>query len=122
MNVVLVVDDRPDVAALASEMVESLGYRVRTAHTGLDALRIIQEDTTVSLLFSDVVMPGMNGVQLARAAKKRRPDLGVILTSGFTESTIEKSDADGTPFDFIAKPYRMAALAQKISLAIGEPA
>lgn len=122
MTVVLVVDDRADVAALASEMIESLGYRVRTAHSGTDALRIIQEDGSVSLLFSDVVMPGMNGVQLARAAKKHRPDLGIMLTSGFTESTIEKSDADGTPFEFIPKPYKMAMLAQQITRLIGEPA
>lgn len=122
MTVVLVVDDRADVAALASEMIESLGYRVRTAHSGHDALRILQEDGTVRLLFSDVVMPGMNGVQLARAAKKHRPDLGIMLTSGFTESTIEKSDADGTPFEFIPKPYKMAMLAQQITRLIGEPA
>lgn len=122
MSAVLVVDDRADIAALAAEMVESLGYRVRTAHSGHEALKIIQEDREVRLLFSDVMMPGMNGVQLARAAKKHRPDLGVILTSGLTESTIEKSDADGTPFDFISKPYKMTALARQITQAIGEPA
>ena len=122
MSVVLVVDDRADIAALAAEMVESLGYRVRTAHSGHEALKIIQEDTTVGLLFSDVMMPGMNGVQLARAAKKRRPEIGVILTSGLIESTIEPTDFDGTPFEFIPKPYRMTALAQQISRAIGEPA
>ncbi len=118
---VLVVDDRADVAALAADMVQTLGYPVLTAHSGQEALRVIDAHPDVRLLFSDVVMPGMNGVQLARTAKTKRPHLQVLLTSGFTESTIEKIDADGTPFEFVPKPYRLKTLSEQFKRLLGQP-
>src|SRR5690606_22504740 len=60
----LIVDDEPDVLAMAVELFQTLGYEVLSANNGKDALNILERDPEIDLLFSDVVMPGMNGVEL----------------------------------------------------------
>jgi CheY-like chemotaxis protein len=78
----LIVDDDENVLAIASDLIQRLGYNALIASNGVDALEILRRNQDVSVLFSDIGMPGMNGEELARAAVAVRPGLRVILTSG----------------------------------------
>ena len=116
----LVVEDDEEVLAAALEGLQTLGYRVVPATNADQALAILRSDAPVDLLFSDIVMPGgMNGVQLAVEARRLRPAIKVLLTSGYADTMLDK--ADGLPEDLpvIGKPYRHAELASKLRLVIG---
>jgi CheY-like chemotaxis protein len=106
---VLVVDDNPGVRAMAVDMFEALGFTVLDSYNGDHALRLLAERPDIRLLFADVRMPGMNGVELAERAHQLRPDIKIVLTSGYV---------DGAPVDdfpFLPKPYRVADLAALFS-------
>ena|ERR1700730_8045128 len=79
---ILIVDDDENVLAIANHLIQRLGYNALIASNGVDALEILRRNQDVSVLFSDIGMPGMNGEELARAAVAVRPGLRVILTSG----------------------------------------
>lgn len=114
---ILVVDDEDDLVSAAVSFLGSLGYRTVTAGGGRQALEALQRDTSIDLLFSDVVMPGgMDGYQLAIEAMKLRPDLRVLLTSGFTPKREELANgtrrlASDLSKSLLHKPYNMAELA-----------
>ena len=111
---VLVVDDDPDVLNVAVSMLESLGHRVTTAIDGASALRWISEGGPFDVLLTDIVLPGgMNGVQLAIAALERRPELRVLLMSGYAEQALEQKDF---PALLLHKPFRRRELAEKLRL------
>src|SRR6185437_10544849 len=80
---VLLVEDDELVRATTREALEEAGCRVVDARDGAEALQILRADQAIDLLFSDVVMPKINGVELARSATQLRPDLKVLLTSGY---------------------------------------
>jgi PAS domain S-box-containing protein len=109
---ILMVDDDAPILDVVSEALVDAGYAVITASSGDEALERIQNDAGIDILFSDVVMPGMSGVDLAKRATALRPDLKIVLASGHAESWIE-----GMPqsVDFIAKPYRLGEVLQSIS-------
>jgi PAS domain S-box-containing protein len=110
---ILVVDDDADVREMTVDMLSELGYRILVATNGPEALAILRRDNAVDLLFSDVVMPeGMSGVELARTARRLRPDIKILLSSGHPGDT--RSQPTRPEFPFIAKPYRPSTLAQKI--------
>ena len=117
---VLVVEDREDVAVLARDILEEYGYRVTVANNAADALNAIDTDPNFDLLFTDLIMPGgMNGVLLARKACQRLPRLKVLLTTGYADSSIERTDARGSEFEVIHKPYGRAELARKVKIVLG---
>ena len=107
-------------------MLESLGYHVLYASNGPEALEILQEGEEVDLLFSDIVMPrGMTGVELAREAHRRRPDMKILLTSGFAggRSGREPSTTPQTgEFPFLPKPYTVSDLARRLRETFRVPA
>jgi CheY-like chemotaxis protein len=117
---VLVVEDDEHVRTATCAALEEIGCRVLAAGDAREALAILELDDAIDLLFSDVVMPnGPNGVQLARAARSGRPDLKVLLTSGYA-AVVEQHEGE---FDVLAKPYRRAELATRIRSALaGGPA
>lgn len=118
---ILIVEDRPDVAELARVLLEDYGYATEVAYNGRDALTQLEQHN-FDLLFTDLIMPGgMNGVLLAREARRRRPRIRVLLTIGYAESSIERTDAGGTEFDVIAKPYLPSDLARKIRQVLDGP-
>src|SRR6267154_1058616 len=84
---VLVVDDEQDVLILLKLILETHGYRALLARGAEAALRLLRQDElTVDLLLTDVVMPGMNGTDLAQAGRELRPSLPILFMSGFVDS------------------------------------
>ncbi len=116
---ILLVEDDPLVRAHVAELVGSLGYTVVSAADGAAALRVLGERREIDLLFTDVVMPGgMNGRELAERARGLRPDLPVLLTSGYTADALPDSvDCNGA-LPILKKPYRRDKLAAKLRNAL----
>ncbi|MGU3360864.1 hybrid sensor histidine kinase/response regulator [Methylobacterium sp. M6A4_1b] len=119
---VLVVDDRPDVAETAGIILEDFGYKVIVADGPRAAIEILDGERRVDLLFTDLIMPGgMNGVMLARAARERQPRIKVLLTTGYAEASLERTDTGGTEFEIINKPYKRLELARRVRRVIDGP-
>jgi PAS domain S-box-containing protein len=114
---ILVVEDDPEVLDVAVEMLRGLGYEVLTAPDGPSALAVLRRDAEIDVLFTDIVMPrGMNGVELAREARRLRPKVRVLLASGYPASVLaaDHGAGDDGEFAFLGKPYRRAELADKL--------
>ena len=112
VGAVLVTEDDPDVLTIAAETLRLLGYQVYTATNATEALSILQRGTPIDILFTDIVMPnGMNGIALAREARRLRPGIRVLLASGYSRERME-ADED---MAFIAKPYQMPELARHLA-------
>lgn len=124
-HTILVVEDDDDIREMITTMLSDLGYRILVAETGPEALAILRHERSVDLLFTDVIMPaGMSGTDLARTASRLRPDLKILLTSGYAGIEPE-AIAARADFPFIAKPYRALALGRKLKeilAARGSPA
>jgi PAS domain S-box-containing protein len=119
---VLIVEDDPFVRSYAVMSLHSLGYRVTAAVDGNDALQQLGTDIHVDLLFTDIVMPGgINGWELADLARKARPRLRILLTSGYALETLTAQGhlRDGSAI--LAKPYRKAELARRLREALSAP-
>ncbi|WP_207540347.1 histidine kinase famiy protein [Sabulicella rubraurantiaca] len=119
---VLLVEDQQDVGDLAETVLEDFGYQVLRASNAQEALAVLEGEKRVDLLFTDLIMPGgMNGVVLARLARRSRPRLKVLLTTGYAEMSLERIEAGGSEFDVIQKPYRRSELAAKVRMVIDGP-
>jgi CheY-like chemotaxis protein len=119
---VLLVEDDPMVRRYACDQLVALGYHVIEALSGLQALTILREGQGVDLLFTDVVMPGMSGRQLADQAMALRPDLKVVFTSGYTENAIVHHGRLDPGVHLLSKPYRREDLARRLREVMGSPA
>ena len=112
---VLVIDDEPTVRMLMVEVLEEAGYVAIEASDGPAGLKILQTDVRIDLLISDVGLPGgMNGRQVADAARAIRPDLKVLFVTGFAENATIRHGHLDAGMQVIAKPFVMAALANKV--------
>ena len=119
---VLVVEDRPQIIDLARTMLTDIGYSVETAENGHAAIDLVEGGGHFDLLFSDIVMPGgISGVALAGEVRARLPGIKVLLTSGYSELSLERQDAGGAEFEIIPKPYRPADLAKKVREVLDGP-
>ena len=117
---ILIVEDDEDVLVVAAESLGELGYQVITAGNAAQALEILRGDQPVDLLLSDVIMPGgMNGAQLAIEARRIRPELKVLLTSGYTAAALSLEHGLPDNLNVVEKPYRREELANKLKLVIG---
>jgi PAS domain S-box-containing protein len=116
---ILVVEDDALVRRYVMTQIESLGYTTLEAANASDALQIIYHVPTIDLLFTDVIMPApMNGRQLVDEALKRRPDLKILYTSGYTENAIVHHGRLDSGVLLLAKPYRKSELARMIRHAL----
>jgi PAS domain S-box-containing protein len=115
---VLVVEDNDDVGQFSTELLEDLGYSVKRVANANAALAILSEDEfSADLVFSDVIMPGMNGVELAGVIRDRYPGLPVVLTSGYSNVLAENAHRG---FELIQKPYSVESLSRILRKAIAE--
>ena len=112
---VLVVEDDDDVRTYTVDCLRELGYRVIEAHDGPSALRLLErQGDPVALLFTDVVMPGMSGRELADQARKVQANLRVLYTSGYTRNAIVHGGRLDPGVEMITKPFTFEALARKV--------
>ena len=116
---ILVVDDDPDVLALSVAVLEEEGFDVVAAPDGGAALRALAGDDTIALLFTDVVMPGLDGFELARRAKEARPTLRIVYTSGYMNKAPGSVAAVEGPL--VTKPWRPRELCERISRELSHP-
>jgi PAS domain S-box-containing protein len=115
---VLVVEDNDEVGQFSTELLEDLGYSVKRVANANAALAILSQDEfAADLVFSDVIMPGMNGVELAGVIRDRYPGLPVVLTSGYSNVLAENAHRG---FELIQKPYSVESLSRILRKAIAE--
>jgi CheY-like chemotaxis protein len=114
-EVVLVIDDEPTIRMLISEVLEEHGYAVVEASDGPSGMRILQSAARIDLLITDVGLPnGMNGRQIAEAARQTRPGLKVLFITGYAENAVVGNGHLDKGMLVIAKPFEMGVLARKI--------
>ncbi|MBS7671836.1 response regulator, partial [Vibrio cholerae] len=110
---VLIVEDNLEVGRFASQILKDLGYQTTWATNAEQALNLAGKDVQgFDAIFSDVVMPGMTGVAMAKLLRQRRPDLPVVLVSGYSE---ELADSGYEGFEFLAKPYSADQVARVLA-------
>jgi len=111
---VLIVEDDPDVRAYSAEILRDLGFRVREAGNAKTALETLRESDDFALLFSDVGLPGMNGPELAEEALRLKPQLKILLTTGYAHDKLIDRSRQERGILLLPKPFARAELAQKI--------
>jgi DNA-binding NtrC family response regulator len=110
---IIVVDDEEAVRTIVAEFLEDFGYRVLQADGGASALRLLEAEPRAQLLVTDIRMPDMSGLELADQATAVRPNLKVILISGyFVAQQVQRR--------FLRKPFRMRDLAAAVRAELGE--
>lgn len=114
-EIILVTEDDHAVRHSVCSLFKSLGYRVVEAENGNKAVKILNSDTPIDLLFSDIVMPGgMDGIALAEKAAVLRPGVKILLTTGFAEGAVARTKMLDANMEIIGKPYRREDVARKI--------
>jgi PAS domain S-box-containing protein len=111
---VLLVEDNDHVREFAHHLLDDLGYRVMSAASAEEALELLEKEE-VDVLFTDVVMPGRSGIELARMVRQSRPSLPVLLASGYSEEIVGTAGAE---FEIVRKPYDATLLETAIGAAL----
>jgi CheY-like chemotaxis protein len=111
---VLVIEDEASVRELVIEVLNDLGYRALEAGDGPAGLKILQSLDRVDLLVTDVGLPGMNGRQVAEAARERRPDLKILFITGYAENAAMANGFLAPGMEMVTKPFAIDALAARI--------
>jgi CheY-like chemotaxis protein len=111
---VLLVEDDEDVRLYGTEALRTLGYRVLEAAEGQMALRLLEQHPEITLLFTDVGLPGLNGRKLADEAKRRAPTLKILYTTGYARNAIIHNGVLDAGVDFLGKPFTTEALGRKL--------
>jgi CheY-like chemotaxis protein len=126
METILIVDDEADICELARDSLVAAGYRVLEARDGEEALRIAEGHTEpINLLLTDVMMSGLNGVELAGRLTRQRPDIKVLYMSGFAVVGAQTEQLSGPglqPGDpILPKPFSSEALTRKVREVLDRP-
>lgn len=118
---ILVVEDSDDIRKMVCSMLSREGYNCLTASNGIDALDMIEREAApVHLMLTDVIMPKMMGSELARLVARQRPEIRIMLMSGFSDDPLVRS-YQRVPAIFIAKPFTAATLYSKIRQTLDRP-
>jgi CheY-like chemotaxis protein len=116
---ILVAEDEGLVLAMVVDWLEELGYHILTAQNAAEALSLIETNEPIDILFSDVVMPGaMNGVQLASEVRRLRPEIKVLLTSGYTADALSSQHGLAKDVPLLAKPYQSGQLVRQLEALV----
>jgi PAS domain S-box-containing protein len=120
-EVVLVIDDEPTIRMLVAEILAESGYAVIEAPDGPAGLRVLESNARIDLLITDVGLPGgMNGRQVADAARVTRPDLKILFITGYAENAVIGQGRLDTGMHVLTKPFQMEVLASRIRDIIGK--
>ena len=118
---ILIVDDEMALATLAKIILDDLGYTTICTHSGHEAQQVLENNTTIDLVFSDVVMPGgMSGLDLADVMAEKYPTVKILLTSGFTGKTNPTERAVESMPNMLRKPYMPTELAKQVRETLDE--
>jgi len=118
---VLVVEDNQQVLDITLKVLARYGYRTLAARNGDEAVRVGRDfEGKIHLLVTDVIMPGMNGKELAERLRSERPDMKVLFMSGYTENIIVQKGILPTDIHYIQKPFSFEGLARKVRDALGD--
>ncbi|MFA5956960.1 CHASE3 domain-containing protein [Hyphomicrobium sp.] len=115
---VLLVEDDATLLELTTSALREIGYRVIAASHANEALAVLTKETSVDLLFTDIVMPDINGRKLADQARSLRPDLKVLYMTGFTRNAIVHNGVLDVGVHLLVKPFTVNELAQKVEEAL----
>ncbi|HTS32011.1 MAG TPA: response regulator [Bryobacteraceae bacterium] len=119
-HTILVVEDSSSVRRMICAMLEQNGYNCLEAGDGVEALRVLDEGNEVVLVLTDVIMPNMDGAELARHLARTRPSLRILFMSGYVEDSVLRP-LGKTGSLFLAKPFTAALLQEKIQQALDVP-
>jgi CheY-like chemotaxis protein len=112
---ILLAEDDADVAALASRVLQEAGYQLLLAMDGKNALELVVEnDFQADLLVTDLIMPGMNGKELAEKIKEKLPGIRILFSSGYTDNHLVHNGQLDSEIDFLQKPYSPIDLLKKV--------
>ena len=120
-EVVLVVEDEPAVRQFSVDALTELGYRVLEADGAAAALRLLDAHPEIALMFTDIVMPDVNGAKLADEARRRRPDLKVLFTTGNTRNAVVHNGVLDPGVELVGKPFTIEELAAKVREVLDQP-
>jgi two-component system cell cycle sensor histidine kinase/response regulator CckA len=119
---ILLVEDEDAVRVFATRALKNKGYKVLEARTGEQALDILRDQGSVDVMITDMMMPGMDGGTLARLIRVERPEIRIILISGYSEEIARGEVATGEDFHFLPKPFSLGQLASKVKDVMEEQA
>jgi two-component system, cell cycle sensor histidine kinase and response regulator CckA len=117
---ILVVDDEPEVRKLVTAMLARNGYKVLTADTGENAVRLFRNNPGVELLLTDVVAPGMSGPMIADEIAALKPDIKVLFMSGYDGTQVVQRYVVEKNYSLLIKPFTMEQLENKVSEVLHE--
>jgi len=120
-EIVLVVEDERRLREVTVAGLRELGYTIVHAHDGANALLKLDQHPEISCLFTDMIMPGMSGRQLADEATRRRPDLKVLFTTGYARESVVHNQSLAQGVSFLPKPYTLDDLALKMRAVLEGP-
>jgi CheY-like chemotaxis protein len=120
MPAVLVVEDEPMLLLVVAETLRDAGYQVWEAVNGQDALAILDAQPDIVLLLTDIKMPGMDGYQLTEASLAKKPDLRVMMMTGYSQAPLPKKMADAG-ITVLQKPFDIDRLPQRAAEVLGAP-
>jgi DNA-binding NtrC family response regulator len=119
MKTILVVDDEPEIRKLVAAMLTRNGYRVLSADSGDNAIKLLETNPEIDLLLSDVVAPGMSGPMIAEQIVALRPDVKVLFMTGYDGTQIVRRFVVDKGYSLIVKPFTMDQLASSIRAILG---
>jgi CheY-like chemotaxis protein len=118
-DTILVVEDSPAIRKMVCAMLTQTGYNCLEANDGAEALHLLQEAGDVRLVLTDVIMPNMDGTELARQLSRTRPELRILFMSGYVDDSLVRPI--GRDPLFLAKPFTATALIEKVHQALDLP-
>ena len=111
---ILVVEDDERMREMTVAAVRELGFTAMEAESADVALRLLESHPDIALLFTDIVMPDMNGRELVKQALDQRPDLKVLFTTGYTRNAVVHNGVIDADVNFLAKPFTVEQLGAKM--------
>jgi two-component system, cell cycle sensor histidine kinase and response regulator CckA len=116
------MDDEPEIRKLVTAMLTKSGYRVFSADTGENAVRMFKQHPDTELLLTDVVAPGMSGPQLADEIASLNPDIKVLFMSGYDSTQVVQRYVVERGYSLLVKPFTMEQLEKKIETMLAKKA